>query len=320
MGDLMTGKRIILIGTLCSAVVVNYLFSSPLVEAACPPCFNNQVPLLGHGGQPGDGRRRINVRIGTNWGVPTNSNVWNGVNGYHDPSDTSNNMNGAIDKWNIATDGPPNFNKTIYYFRGYQTDDSSVDILITKGLPGWSACAEIQIAHGLPYTIVLNADAANWPADWVASIIAHELGHAIGLGNYDQTTDPCSNTIMNGHKPASCEQLVKEIQHADVSQSNRNADTNTRPSCEATAPTSSGDPGGGDPCGGDPCCGDPCCGDPCCYDSCCGDPCCGDPNCGQQCDTVCTTYCYSSCSAYDDYGYCYYWENVCETSCETQCY
>jgi hypothetical protein len=84
-----------------------------------------------------------------------------------------------------------------------------------------------------------------------------------------------------------------------------------------------GDPCCEDPeCCGDPCCLDPeCCGDPCCGDpECCGDPCCGDPNCGQDCYQVCSQVCYTDCTAWDDYGNCYWYEEVCDPpDCEIQC-
>jgi hypothetical protein len=70
-----------------------------------------------------------------------------------------------------------------------------------------------------------------------------------------------------------------------------------------------------DPCGGDPCCGDPCCGDPCC-----GDECCGDPYCGEDCYEVCWEECDQVCTVEDDYGNCYWYEEVCYQNCEVDCY
>lgn len=296
-----------------------------------PPC-KNQTPLVGHGRADalpaefncncaGDNRRVVTVRIDSSWnvtdssGTHTNDNIWNAVQC-------------AINQWNTVRD-PTGFRSAYYLVIDQSARVSQpADITVVNQTPT-SGAGFAQTTTSYPYQMRLapangNLNGGQFTTTDLCGRVAHELGHKLGI------TDAGCASIMNGSN-ADGTRPHNTVTANDVYQVNRNFDPTTRTNGYCTAPGTDnneestggdggGDPCGGDPCCGDPCCGDPCCGDPCCYDSCCGDPCCGDPNCGQQCYTVCTTYCYSACTVYDDYGYCYYWEEVCETSCETQCY
>jgi hypothetical protein len=60
-------------------------------------------------------------------------------------------------------------------------------------------------------------------------VIAHEIGHALGLANEEASS--CSTSIMNGHQPGNCEQLVKNISAGDVDAVRKHAAN--RMNCEA---------------------------------------------------------------------------------------
>lgn len=154
----------------------------------------------------------------------------------------------------------------------------------------------------------------------ILKAMLHEIGHTMGI---TETVRPDPNAPCFGQTPRIS--LMNAMCNVNDSADNLPQDVTPCDQQSITQVTTYADPCHGDPCCGDPCCGDsccgdPCCDDPCCGDPCCGDPCCGDPNCGMQCYTVCVTYCYSNCTVYDYYGTCYYYETVCDTSCETQCY
>lgn len=300
---------------------------SPTCPAGQPVC-HTITPMGGHGTAsglpagfncncPSDGRRVINIFIDPSWGTTTNARIWNAVQC-------------AVNKWNNATDGANPPNKTGYYLQVDQNRQiaNPPDITIKNQTPSTSPFASSTLTPSgwemrlAPINATLSA--GSHPDEDVCGRVAHELGHILGLNGI--STD-CFSVMHASNTDGT--RSWNTVTANDVFQVNRNLDNTTRTNGYCKPPQNlsdtpgeegGGDPGGGDPCNGDPCCGDPCCGDPCCGDPCCGDPCCGDPNCGQECYEVCVTYCYSACTVYDDYGECYWTEEICETSCETQCY
>ncbi len=325
----------LLIFFLASFAVASLIITRGLAQtcpSGQPPCYSDAAPIPGHGPAsslpaefncncPGDNRRVVTIRIDASWNVDTNGNAT--------PGQTNANVWNAVqcakNQWNTVKD-PTGFT-TGYYFvvdQANHADPSSTraDITITRATPPAGGFASAGVGTAAPYTISLSPSNGNlnggaFTATDLCGRVAHEIGHEIGIGN---ATTSC-NTIMSGAN-ADGTRTRNQVTPNDVFRVNRHFDPATQVNCTASRAAGQEpiNEGGGDPGGGDPCGGDPCCGDPCCYDSCCGDPCCGDPYCGQQCYTVCTTYCYTACTAYDEYGDCYWWEEVCETSCETQCY
>lgn len=332
----MLKQRIILVTlvSLLSAVVLVFSTGAQ-TPATCPggqpPC-KNQNPLVGHGlaknlpasfncNCPTDERRVVTLRIDSSWNVTDAS-------GTHPNTTIQTALQCAINQWNTKLD--QNGNTTHYRLVLDQAGSiatstgTSTDITVRNQAPS-AAGGFAETTTTYPYFINLapangNLGGGTFTADDLCGRIAHEIGHKLGITDVGS---PC-NSIMDGANPDGTRD-VNQIQTNDVQQvrNNFNPVTRTNGTCTAPGTDNNTEPindGGGDPCGGDPCCGDPCCGDPCCGDPCCGDPCCGDPNCGQECYEVCVTYCYSACTAYDDYGECYWTEEICETSCETQCY
>ena len=170
------------------------IIQSGCQPVSCPPCYKNQGPLAGSGlATDGSGRRQIKVHIDSTWGNPTNTNVFNAVNG-------------AINDWNIAQDTtctPPA--KTGYLLElDQQAPVGSRDIVITRN-DNVGFCAgnsSKNLAHDRPDTIIVRGAAANIDPPNSANpvklrrIMTHELGHSVGLDNTGATQGCDPEDIM----------------------------------------------------------------------------------------------------------------------------
>lgn len=215
-----------------------YIFTACLIfilvvyaESACPPCYKNQPPLNGHGpASATDPRRRLNIAND----IPASVNPTNSAK-------TSAAINVGAGMWNDARDttsNPPNVYTTSYYFE--QGNYESADFIIgsTANLSTPTAFIDMSV---YPHRITIRADVLELlTADELGVVIAHELGHRIGLSNLedDQSCVSSPNSIMNGHdgsgRPV---EEARAVTSADVYQSNRSADPNTTNNCTQTPPT-----------------------------------------------------------------------------------
>lgn len=198
---------------LVSMSLVAYIVGPVIASEDCPPCFSDMTPMTGHGAAPdGSGRRKIEIRIDTSWGVETNPAIWNGTVA-------------AGNEWNGARDS--NENSTGYYFSLNQ-GSTTPDIIIRRGSVGGDSCAEIS-AFGPPYVMTLPSSTSDLTSSDIRGLIAHELGHPIGL---DNASLACAS-IMNDAETG-CHKASSSVTVADVAQVNRNFGSN-RDSCQATA-------------------------------------------------------------------------------------
>ncbi len=162
----------------------------PQVSADCPECVTAIVPMPGSGLAPdGSGRRVITVRISqslANSSGQTLPAVWNAVIGCSGCSPS------ASEQWNKTTDGAGK--TTGYFLKPEQTlSIGSADIIIGLAPPGAlppttdAGTGTIRDAAGrvIPgkRAIVLSPQALLYSPARLAALIAHEIGHALGLGD-----------------------------------------------------------------------------------------------------------------------------------------
>jgi len=204
-------------------VILVFVFSlaiSPILlwdaeaQSHCPECYYIQPPWTGSGGtvhESGLDRTVINVAYDSSWGQPTNTTVWNAAFGCAGCSNS-----GATNMWNDQRDGTTNSSDT----RGWPTDykfqsstTGTADVIIDNEAVG-NDCAGADFSKH-PIRIHLPARVADYSMDDIQQIIAHELGHIIGLTN----SGSCS-TVMNTASSANCTANTKSVQQADVGMSN----------------------------------------------------------------------------------------------------
>lgn len=187
-------------------------------SGVCPPCFRDQAVLQGHGpASSTDSRRKLIV-----------ANDVPGVNN----SKVTAGINSAAQKWNDARDttsNPPNSYTTPYFFTSGSYEEADFRVVATGGTSG--PPANIDLEH-YPHQIQIRSDViTNLSAADLAAMIAHELGHRIGLANWNHEPS-CPNvggTIMNGSNEANGFRMVTtEVQPNDVFQVNRAYDDSTK--------------------------------------------------------------------------------------------
>lgn len=220
------------IAVLCLCLNFLYLATINLQAQTCPPCYYNETPMQGPGCEacqpqgcgscPECGQRRIiTIKIASSWNNSsgqTNPKIWNSVVA-------------ATQMWNSATDTFGN--QTAYCFQLNQTT-STPDITVTKASVSPGTCAETvptgSWTSGAPFTLKLPTATANYTQATVASDVAHEMGHTIGIGD-------CSGSasIMNGGTNNCAGSVTYQVQPEDVAKSNQNFNSATRSSCTADA-------------------------------------------------------------------------------------
>lgn len=139
----------------------------------CPPCYRSQPLLDGRHGPASSSDPRRKAIIAKDVPGANNSKVAGAING-------------ASQKWNDARDNtsnPPNVYTTSYFFTAGSYDSADVIIVATSAtLDG--APANIDLTT-YPHVISIRSDILNsLSGEDLAAIIAHELGHRIGLGNW----------------------------------------------------------------------------------------------------------------------------------------
>lgn len=213
----------------------------------CTECDKSIKQLNGHGAHStSDPRRVINVQIGPSWGTTTNANIFNGVCA----GSQSTNCGGAsgpsaISLWNAV--GSP------YYFDLRQDAAiNDVDFLVVKDA-SWDYDKQGCAVTSSPLTtsstnlrvVHLPPNAANWSQADLACILAHEIGHGVGLDG----AFPGCNSVMTEipvRKDSDCK-CPGPISQRDVDRAN--LFTSNPQNCKAASKTTQnfGGPGYEDP-------------------------------------------------------------------------
>jgi hypothetical protein len=234
--------------SLITATLVLLLFELGQ-SGVCPPCYRDQAVLQGHGPVSSTDNRRKLVIANDVPGI-NNSKVTSGING-------------AAQKWNDARDtnsNPPNSYTTPYFFQSGSYEQADFRVVANAATSGPPAYIDLNT---YPHEINIRSDVINnLSAADLAAMIAHEVGHRIGLANWDQEPS-CPNigaTIMNGSNPANGNRMVTtEVMSNDVFQVNRAFDDSTNMThCQVDAPTTAGIPECTDSDNDDICAGNDC--------------------------------------------------------------
>ena len=179
-------------------------------QTRCPQCYRFQEPLAGQGLHQG----RLVLNVSNNF---TFDDATPDVKIDHA-------IAGGMNKWNTTNDttGKP----SAYFFQA-TPPGGQPDFVFVKENDMSKPIARIDLTN-YPHKIYLRSDAhAGMDVDCIAALVAHELGHRIGLANAGPNTRcPKANTIMRGYNSQTRCQVVVNVQPRDVFMSNRNFDPN----------------------------------------------------------------------------------------------
>lgn len=206
----------------------------------CVDCIKNASQLPGHGARSAsDSRRVINVRIAPSWGQQTDANIWNATLGSSGP--------GALSSWNSV--GSP------YYFDLRQdVSDSDTDFLIVRDSnwdydkQGCAVTSTPAVGSGRTQRVVHLPPTANgWSQGDLACVLAHEIGHGVGLTG----ALPSCQSIMAEkfvQKEADCT-CTRQVSQQDADRANQFASTpqNCKKEGKVVANFGGGGPGFEDP-------------------------------------------------------------------------
>jgi hypothetical protein len=189
----------------------------------CPPCFHNMAPfeVVDPSDITPDGRMLLRVAANT----------------FAMNTDEASKVSTGIEMAAVAWGSSTSTGDRIPYKFESESNQNQADFVVQFGVPN-GGCAEIDVTV-FPHIIKLSTAMLGKPLDDVAKVIAHELGHRIGL------QDTCAggsaecqqSTSIMTCSPGGCNSAVNmNISGKDIDQVKRNFNTETRNTCTATSP------------------------------------------------------------------------------------
>lgn len=182
-------------------------------QTQVPQCFSNYTPPVGHGFKNDD----------PNQGPRTILNVW------VDPA-LNNNVHAAVttatERWNAATNSA---GTVVPYYFNVVVNEANADVRVVAGT-STHGCSNYNLSTR---EMRIDTGLADNSAASIADVVAHELGHPLGLNN-DTSVTP-GTTVMQGFT-GDCDTLTDSIRPNDVDQVIRQA--TDRSTCTSTVQTS----------------------------------------------------------------------------------
>ncbi|MDX6693328.1 MAG: hypothetical protein QOF02_931, partial [Blastocatellia bacterium] len=181
----------IVLGIYSMGVVVYSLSSSAPVKGACVNCYKGETAFPGGEGSTGD-TRMVNYRFND-----TGNNGFTGDNA----DKVRSALFTATTNWTLTFD--ENGHRTPYHFASSQNDSpnkANLGIMLVDDIAGHkNACMGTQVIYNPDgsvkkgYISIKRSVIESLPADEVARLIEHEIGHFLGLR--DNKSSGCQSTM-----------------------------------------------------------------------------------------------------------------------------
>jgi hypothetical protein len=179
--------------------------------------------MQGSGSAPNN-RTLVNIKIADSWNVDsngnpiagTNANIWNATCAGTSGAGCEN-AQGVSAAWLWNTAVGSNSQHAPYFFQLNQSSFATTNVLITRVAEAGGGCAHITYnAESDVWIMSLSDSVKNLSQEQLAGLIAHELGHPLGVKNANENPDCVYASIMRGTSGSNCESTTTQVLPRDV--------------------------------------------------------------------------------------------------------